>query len=171
MDRATARLLRHARDRAQRASPCRTRSSAGGTPTRVLSALDVAEVAEPYIRRRAMRHLEKDRIVVFAAGTGNPFFTTDTRRALRACEIGAQAILMAKNGVDGVYDADPAHHAAARVPARGLAPRGARAAAARDGRDGALAVHGQRHADLRLQHRRSPPTSGASCAARTSARS
>ena len=61
----------------------------GGTPTRVLSALDVAEVAEPYIRRRAMRHLEKNRIVVFAAGTGNPFFTTDTGAALRACEIGA----------------------------------------------------------------------------------
>ena len=80
----------------------------GGTPTRVLSALDVAEVAEPYIRRRAMRHLEKNRIVVFAAGTGNPFFTTDTGAALRACEIGAQALLMAKNGVDGVYDADPA---------------------------------------------------------------
>ena len=79
-----------------------------GTPTRVLSALDVAEVAEPYIRRRAMRHLEKNRIVVFAAGTGNPFFTTDTGAALRACEIGAQALLMAKNGVDGVYDADPA---------------------------------------------------------------
>ena len=80
----------------------------GGLPTRVLSALDVAEVAEPYIRRRAMRHLEKNRIVVFAAGTGNPFFTTDTGAALRACEIGAQALLMAKNGVDGVYDADPA---------------------------------------------------------------
>src|SRR4029079_1626874 len=80
----------------------------GGTPTRVLSALAVAEVAEPYIRRRAMRHLEKNRIVVFAAGTGNPFFTTDTGAALRACEIGAQALLMAKNGVDGVYDADPA---------------------------------------------------------------
>jgi uridylate kinase len=80
----------------------------GGTPTRVLSALAVDEVAEPYIRRRAMRHLEKNRIVVFAAGTGNPFFTTDTGAALRACEIGAQALLMAKNGVDGVFDADPA---------------------------------------------------------------
>jgi uridylate kinase len=86
----------------------------GGTPTRVLSALDVAEVAEPYIRRRAMRHLEKNRIVVFAAGTGNPFFTTDTGAALRACEIGAQALLMAKNGVDGVYDADPATTPGAR---------------------------------------------------------
>jgi uridylate kinase len=75
--------------------------------TRVLSAISVAEVAEPYIRRRAMRHLEKSRIVIFAAGTGNPFFTTDTAAALRALEIGAEAILMAKNGVKGVYDGDP----------------------------------------------------------------
>jgi uridylate kinase len=75
--------------------------------TRVLSAINVAEVAEPYIRRRAIRHLEKGRIVIFAAGTGNPFFTTDTAAALRALEIGAEAILMAKNGVQGVYDGDP----------------------------------------------------------------
>jgi uridylate kinase len=75
--------------------------------TRVLSAIDVSEVAEPYIRRRAMRHLEKGRIVIFAAGTGNPFFTTDTAAALRALEVGAEAILMGKNGVDGVYDGDP----------------------------------------------------------------
>ncbi|MGK2956693.1 MAG: UMP kinase [Solirubrobacterales bacterium] len=79
-----------------------------GQYTRVLSAIDVREVAEPYIRRRAMRHLEKGRIVIFAAGTGNPFFTTDTAAALRALEIHAEAILMAKNGVEGVYDADPA---------------------------------------------------------------
>jgi len=78
-----------------------------GADTRVLSALEVAEVAEPYIRRRAMRHLEKGRIVIFAAGTGNPFFTTDTAAALRALEVNADAILMAKHGVDGVYDADP----------------------------------------------------------------
>jgi uridylate kinase len=65
-------------------------------------------VAEPYIRRRAMRHLEKGRVVIFAAGTGNPFFTTDTAAALRASEIHAEAILMAKNGVEGVYSADPA---------------------------------------------------------------
>jgi uridylate kinase len=76
-------------------------------PTRVLSALELHEVAEPYIRRRAMRHLEKGRVVIFAGGTGNPYFTTDTAAALRALEIGAQALLMAKNGVDGVYDADP----------------------------------------------------------------
>ncbi len=79
-----------------------------GQHTRVLSAIDVKEVAEPYIRRRAIRHLEKDRVVIFAAGTGNPFFTTDTAAALRALEIRAEAILMAKNGVEGVYDADPA---------------------------------------------------------------
>jgi uridylate kinase len=79
-----------------------------GAHTRVMSAIDVKEVAEPYIRRRAMRHLEKGRIVIFAAGTGNPFFTTDTAAALRALEIHAEAILMAKNGVEGVYDSDPA---------------------------------------------------------------
>ncbi len=78
-----------------------------GADTRVQSALTVAEVAEPYIRRRAIRHLEKQRVVIFAAGTGNPFFTTDTAAALRALEIGAEAILMGKNGVDGVYDGDP----------------------------------------------------------------
>jgi uridylate kinase len=78
--------------------------------TRVQSAITVAEVAEPYIRRRAMRHLEKGRVVIFAAGTGNPFFTTDTAAALRAVEIHAEAILMAKNGVEGVYTADPREH-------------------------------------------------------------
>jgi uridylate kinase len=78
------------------------------TDTRVLSAIEVSEVAEPYIRRRAMRHLEKGRVVIFAAGTGNPFFTTDTAASLRALEIHAEAILMAKHGVEGVYDADPA---------------------------------------------------------------
>jgi uridylate kinase len=79
-----------------------------GEHTRVLSAIDVKEVAEPYIRRRAERHLEKGRVVIFAAGTGNPFFTTDTAAALRALEIRAEAILMAKNRVEGVFDADPA---------------------------------------------------------------
>jgi uridylate kinase len=78
-----------------------------GTHTRVLSAITMAEVAEPYIRRRAIRHLEKKRAVIFAAGTGNPFFTTDTAAALRALEIHADAILMAKNGVEGVLDDDP----------------------------------------------------------------
>jgi len=78
-----------------------------GAHTRVQSAITISEVAEPYIRRRAIRHLEKGRIVIFAAGTGNPFFTTDTAAALRALEIHAEAILMAKHGVDGVYTADP----------------------------------------------------------------
>ena len=78
-----------------------------GVPCRVQSALDINKIAEPYIRFKAIRHLEKGRVVIFAAGTGNPFFTTDTAAALRAAEIGAQAMLMAKNGVDGVYDDDP----------------------------------------------------------------
>jgi uridylate kinase len=79
-----------------------------GVHTRVQSAITISEVAEPYIRRRAMRHLEKGRVVIFAAGTGNPFFTTDTAAALRAIEIHAEAILMAKNRVEGVFTADPA---------------------------------------------------------------
>ena len=78
-----------------------------GVPCRVQSALDINKIAEPYIRFKAIRHLEKNRVVIFAAGTGNPFFTTDTAAALRAAEIGAEAMLMAKNGVDGVYDDDP----------------------------------------------------------------
>jgi uridylate kinase len=78
-----------------------------GADTRVLSALELKEVAEPYIRRRAIRHLEKGRVVIFAAGTGNPFFTTDTAAALRALEINADAILMAKHGTVGVYADDP----------------------------------------------------------------
>ena len=78
-----------------------------GTDTRVMSAISMQEVAEPYIRRRALRHLEKGRVVIFGGGTGNPFFTTDTAAALRALEIDADAVLMAKNKVDGVYDADP----------------------------------------------------------------
>jgi uridylate kinase len=78
-----------------------------GAHTRVMSALELKEVAEPYIRRRAIRHLEKGRIVIFAAGTGNPFFTTDTAAALRALEINADAILMAKHGTGGVYGNDP----------------------------------------------------------------
>jgi uridylate kinase len=81
-----------------------------GAQTRILSALTMTQVAEPYIRRRAIRHLEKGRIVIFAAGTGNPFFTTDTAAALRALEIGADAILMAKHAVEGVYGDDPRTH-------------------------------------------------------------
>jgi uridylate kinase len=82
--------------------------------TRVQSAITISEVAEPYIRRRAIRHLEKGRVVIFAAGTGNPFFTTDTAAALRAAEVRAEVVLMAKNGVEGVYTADPARDAEAR---------------------------------------------------------
>jgi uridylate kinase len=86
-----------------------------GTHTRVLSAISMSEVAEPYVRRRAIRHLEKKRCVIFAAGTGNPFFTTDTAAALRALEVHAEAILMAKNGVEGVLDGDPKEVAGAKL--------------------------------------------------------
>ncbi|WP_066053353.1 UMP kinase [Robertmurraya korlensis] len=78
-----------------------------GVETRVQSSIEMRQVAEPYIRRRAIRHLEKKRVVIFAAGTGNPYFSTDTTAALRAAEIEAEVILMAKNNVDGVYSADP----------------------------------------------------------------
>jgi uridylate kinase len=88
-----------------------------GLQTRVLSAIDMRSVAEPYIRRRAIRHLEKGRVVIFAAGTGNPFFTTDTAGALRAVEINAEAIMKATK-VDGIYSADPKHDASAERLAR-----------------------------------------------------
>lgn len=78
-----------------------------GISTRTMTALEIPRVAEPYIRRKAISHLEKGRIVIFGGGTGNPFFTTDSAAALRAAEVGAEVILMAKNGVDGVYDKDP----------------------------------------------------------------
>jgi len=87
---------------------------AEGLETRVQTALTITEVAEPYIRRKALRHLEKGRVVIFGGGTGNPFFSTDTAAALRALEIGAEVVLMAKNKVDGVYDKDPRKHADAR---------------------------------------------------------
>lgn len=86
-----------------------------GQPTRVQSAIHMSQVAEPYIRRRAIRHLEKGRVVIFAGGTGNPFFTTDTTAALRAVEIEAGAILMGKNGTDGVYTDDPRTNADAEL--------------------------------------------------------
>ncbi|NKX42706.1 UMP kinase, partial [Rhodobacteraceae bacterium R_SAG2] len=81
-----------------------------GVFTRVISAIRMDEVAEPYIRRRAVRHLEKKRVCIFAAGTGNPYFTTDTAATLRANEMACEAIFMGKNGVDGVYDKDPKEH-------------------------------------------------------------
>ena len=89
-----------------------------GVATRVQSAIAIQEVAEPYIRRRAIRHLEKQRVVIFAGGTGNPFFTTDTTAALRALEIGAECILMAKNNVEGVLDRDPREYPDAQLLAR-----------------------------------------------------
>jgi uridylate kinase len=85
-----------------------------GLHTRVQSAVQMTEVCEPYIRRRAIRHFEKGRVVIFVAGTGNPYFTTDTAASLRALEIGAEVLMMAKNRVDGVYDADPNRDASAR---------------------------------------------------------
>jgi uridylate kinase len=85
-----------------------------GLDTRVQSAISMVEIAEPYIRRRAIRHLEKGRVVIFGAGTGNPYFSSDTAAALRSLEIGADVLLMAKNRVDGVYDSDPRHNREAR---------------------------------------------------------
>ncbi len=85
-----------------------------GCVVRTQTAIPIPSVAEPYIRRRAIRHLEKSRVVIFAAGTGNPYMTTDTAAALRAVETDCDALLMAKNGVDGVYDADPARNPAAK---------------------------------------------------------
>jgi len=89
-----------------------------GVPVRTQTAIPIQSVAEPYIRRRAMRHLEKGRVVIFAGGTGNPYFTTDTAAALRAVEIEADVLLIAKNRVDGVYDADPRKQPTARKFAR-----------------------------------------------------
>lgn len=86
-----------------------------GCESRVQTSLDMPKVAEPYIKRKAKRHLEKGRVVIFGGGTGNPFFTTDTAAALRATEIGVDALLVAKNGVDGVYDKDPAQHKDAKM--------------------------------------------------------
>ena len=124
-----------------------------GADTRVLSALDVREVAEPYIRRRAIRHLEKGRVVIFAAGTGNPYFTTDTAAALRALEIDAEAILMAKNGVAGRLRRRPPQRARRAVPADAHPPAGDRARVESHGHDGALALHGQQPADPRVRAR------------------
>ena len=125
-----------------------------GVHTRVQSAITISEVAEPYIRRRAMRHLEKGRVVIFAAGTGNPFFTTDTAAALRALEIHAEAILMAKNGVEGVYTADPRTDPDAKFIPQITHMEALERGLQGDGLDGAHAVHGERPPDLRLQHGR-----------------
>ena len=121
-----------------------------GVPTRVLTAIEMRAVAEPFIRRRAVRHLEKGRVVVFAAGTGNPYFTTDTAAALRAMEIKAEVILKATK-VDGIYTADPVKHPDATRYEQHLLSAGAAGAPAGDGRHRDLAVHGQQAADPRLQ--------------------
>ena len=116
------------------------------------SAITISEVAEPYIRRRAIRHLEKGRIVIFAAGTGNPFFTTDTAAALRAAELHAEVVLMAKNGVEGVYTRRSGAWTRRRVHSRDHPQGGAHTRPAGDGLDRVRAVHGQQPADRRLQH-------------------
>ena len=125
-----------------------------GVATRVQSAITISEVAEPYIRRRAIRHLEKGRIVIFAAGTGNPFFTTDTAAALRAAELHAEVVLMAKNGVEGVYTADPAIDPDAEFIPEITHKDALDPGAPGDGLDRVRAVHGQQPADRRVQHDR-----------------
>ena len=121
-----------------------------GVLTRVVTAIEMRAVAEPFIRRRAIRHLEKGRVVVFGAGTGNPYFSTDTAAALRAMEIKADVILKATK-VDGIYDADPMLEPDARRFDADLVSPGARAGIEGDGRDGHLALHGQPPAHRRLQ--------------------
>ena len=125
-----------------------------GVPVRVMSAIAMNEVAEPYIRRRAVRHLEKGRVTVFVAGTGNPYFTTDTAAALRAVEIGAEVLLKATK-VDGVYDADPLHgaHGDALRPPHLPGPAPGPAQGPRCG--GRLPVHGERPADPGVRSQRS----------------
>ena len=123
-----------------------------GQPTRVLSALQMPAVAEPYIRRRAIRHLEKGRVVIFAAGMGNPYFTTDTPAALRAAEIEAEMLLKGTHeGVDGVYSADPRARPDGGALRRGLVHGGAQQGAARDGPHGDHLLHGQQPPDPRLR--------------------
>ena len=121
-----------------------------GVVTRVVTAIEMRAVAEPFIRRRAIRHLEKGRVVIFAAGTGSPYFTTDTAAALRAMEIKADVILKGTK-VDGIYTADPMVDPQATKYSTDLVSAGARAPAQGDGRDGDLALHGQQAADRRLQ--------------------
>ncbi len=133
-----------------------------GVTTRVMSAIEMRAVAEPFIRRRAVRHLEKGRAVIFAAGTGNPYFTTDTAAALRAMEIRASVIMKATK-VDGIYTADPMKDPDRDALRHHLLPSGPRKAPAGDGCHGDLAVHGQPAADTRLQ----PPHAGQPAAGRS----
>jgi uridylate kinase len=120
-----------------------------GQPTRVQTAIHMSQVAEPYIRRRAIRHLDKGRVVIFGGGTGNPFFTTDTAAALRAVEIDADAILMGKNGLTGSTPAT--HRPRRRVVPRGRLHRRAEPGPQGDGLHGDHAVHGQPTAHLRVR--------------------
>ena len=132
-----------------------------GVPMRVMSAIAMNEVAEPYIRRRAVRHLEKGRVAIFVAGTGNPYFTTDTAAALRAVEIGAEVLLKATK-VDGVYDADPMTDPNARALRSARLQRPAPRPAQGPRCGGRLAVHGERPADRGVRPQRSRTTSGGS---------
>ena len=122
-----------------------------GIDCRVMSAIEMHAISETYIRRRAIRHLEKGRITIFAAGTGNPYFTTDTCAALRACEIGAE-VLMKATKVDGIYDKDPGQAPRCQEVRHHHLPRRAQVAPAGDGCHGHGAVPGQPHAHHGVQH-------------------
>ena len=122
-----------------------------GVETRVQSALTIQQVAEPFIRRRAIRHMEKGRVVILAGGTGNPYMTTDTAAALRSIELGAEVLLMTKNYVDGVYNADPRKDPTGQEIRPPDLPGGAQHAASGDGYDRAFAVHGKQAAHHRFQ--------------------
>ena len=124
-----------------------------GVEVRVMSAVRINQVCEDYIRRRAMRHLEKGRVTIFAAGTGNPFFTTDTAASLRAIEIEADLLLKATK-VDGIYDADPVKHPGAQALRSAAVRPGARPAPERDGRVGDRVVPRPRVAAAGLQSQR-----------------
>ena len=132
-----------------------------GCPTRVQSAIVMSQIAEPFIRRRAVRHLEKGRVVIFGGGTGNPYFSTDTAAALRANEIGAEVILKATK-VDGIYDSDPKKNPKAKRFRGNFLPRRAAKAVEGDGFDGVLALHGQQdaHHRFRLLQAAQPPPRG-----------
>ena len=123
-----------------------------GQPTRVQSAITMAQVAEPYIRRRAIRHLEKGRVVIFAAGTGNPFFTTDTTAALRAVEIDAEVMLRGTHsGVDGIYTDDPRTNPDGHAARRDQLHRGHQPGPQGHGPHGHHALHGEQAADRRVR--------------------
>ena len=140
-----------------------------GVDVRTQSAIAVTAVAEPYIRRRAIRHLEKGRVVIFAAGTGNPYMTTDTAAALRAVEIDAEVLLMAKKNVDGVYEADPHTDPERQALPHPLLPRRAQPPPPGHGLDRPHPLHGELPARRRLRHSRDRTASSAPPQARTSA--